>query len=113
MVANGHIQDNIERIDPSTTYRQPTVLVRNGGGGNPRFIDAGASAGEFFSKPLVGRGLAVGDCDNDAVWTSWWWTARGRRLLLRNESSPGNWLRLRLKGKTVNRDVLGSDCNRA
>jgi len=61
--ANGHVYDQSAKIDAASPYRQPTLLFRNEAGG--RFRDVSASAGEAINRPIVGRGLATGDYDND------------------------------------------------
>jgi len=38
------------------------LLARNTGKG---FVDISSQAGDVFQKPWVGRGLAIGDIDND------------------------------------------------
>src|SRR5262249_40707579 len=56
VLANGHVQDNINDIDKSTAYRQPSQLFRNQGGN--AFQEMAQEAGPAFAKPIVGRGLA-------------------------------------------------------
>ena len=58
--ANGHVLDR-ERL--GVPFRMRTTLLLNSGGG--KFRNASASAGGYFSKPILGRGLAVGDLDRD------------------------------------------------
>jgi len=61
--ANGHVQDNADRLFPGVTYRQSTLLFENLG--DRRFRDISAAAGAALARPIVGRGLAVGDYDSD------------------------------------------------
>ncbi len=61
-VANGHIIDNIALFDSSRSHRQPAQLFLNDGRG--RFVDASPRLG-LQQRPLVGRGVASGDLDND------------------------------------------------
>jgi enediyne biosynthesis protein E4 len=63
LVINGHILDNINAFHPEVTYEEEKKLYRNIGEG--RFVDATKSQGPDFRAPRVGRGLAVGDYDND------------------------------------------------
>lgn len=101
---NGHIQDNIETIDPATRYRQPSQLFRNTGKGV--FVDHSAAAGPALQKPLVGRGLATGDYDNDGRIDLLLVDGEGSVVLLHNEATAGHWLGLRLvSGK---RDAFGA-----
>ncbi|MBV9851728.1 MAG: CRTAC1 family protein, partial [Armatimonadetes bacterium] len=102
----GHIQDNIDEIDTSTTYRQPTQLFHNERG---RFSDVSAGSGPALARPLVGRGLAVGDFDNDGKVDALVVDSEGTPLLLHNDSPhPGHWLSLTLIGTRSNRDGYGA-----
>ena len=58
--ANGHVLDR-ERLGVPFAMR-PTLAPRNVGG---RLVDASARAGPAFARPILGRGLAVGDLDGD------------------------------------------------
>jgi hypothetical protein len=57
--ANGHVLRHPAR----TTRRQRPVLLRNGGDG--KFTDVSAGQGPYFTTEHLGRGVAVGDLDND------------------------------------------------
>ncbi|MGA8224720.1 MAG: CRTAC1 family protein [Candidatus Acidiferrales bacterium] len=63
LVVNGHILDNIKLYHPEVAYEEEKKLYRNTGQG--RFVEATKSQGDDFRAPRVGRGLAVGDFDND------------------------------------------------
>jgi enediyne biosynthesis protein E4 len=63
LVVNGHILDNIKLYHPEVSYEEEKKLYRNTGQG--RFVEATKSQGDDFRAPRVGRGLAVGDFDND------------------------------------------------
>ena len=109
LLANGHVQDNIHAIDAGTTYRQPLQLFHNSGAKPPAFTDASASGGPAFAKPLVGRGLAVGDYDNDGREDVLVVDSEGTPLLLHNDcATPGHWLGVRLVGVRSNRDGIGA-----
>ncbi len=58
-IANGHVRRHPTR----SPLRQPTVLLRNDGSG--RFSNITSQGGAYFREPHRGRGLAVGDLDND------------------------------------------------
>ncbi|HYL68143.1 MAG TPA: VCBS repeat-containing protein, partial [Candidatus Limnocylindria bacterium] len=58
-VANGHIEDTIERVQPRVKYAEPPHLFRNLGDG--KFSETTASAGAAFASPRVARGAAYGD----------------------------------------------------
>ncbi len=49
--------------DAHHEYREEAVLCRNDGKG--KFIDVAKQSGDYFHHKYVGRGLAVGDFDND------------------------------------------------
>jgi len=109
ILANGHVQDNIHDIDSSATYKQPLQLFRNSGTTPLTFDDVSAQAGAAFAQPLVGRGLAVGDYDNDGKMDVLVVDSEGKPLLLHNECvAAGHWLGVRLVGVKSNRDGIGA-----
>jgi hypothetical protein len=99
MIANGHVQDNIARFHEGS-YRQPTLFLRNRGGAHVTFEDASRRSGLNALKPIVGRGLAVGDFDNDGRVDALVVDSEGRPLLLHNETdAPENrWIGFKLTG---------------
>ncbi len=110
ILANGYVADNIALYEPSRTYRQKTLLFESEKG--ERFVERGATAGEAFSRPLVGRGLATGDYDNDGRVDVFVVDADGKPLLLHNESevSGRHWVSLKLEGNgtSSNRNGYGA-----
>lgn len=103
--ASGHIQDNVSEVDSSTSYRQKTLLFHNNGASPPMFENIGASAGPAFERPIVGRGLATGDYDNDGRVDVLIVDSEGKPLLLHNETAnTGHWAGIQLQGTTSNRD---------
>src|SRR3984957_13994730 len=112
LVINGHILDNIPLFHPEVTYEEEKTLYRNMG--EARFVDVTRTEGKDFRAKHVGRGLAVGDYDNDG-WQDFLVSNNGEDAqLFRNEggSSPeakGNhWLAVKLIGVTSNRDGIGA-----
>jgi enediyne biosynthesis protein E4 len=63
LVINGHILDNVALYHSDVKYEEEKKLYRNTGKGI--FVDATKTQGADFRAPRVGRGLAVGDYDND------------------------------------------------
>lgn len=107
MIANGHVQDNIHDVDRSASYRQPTQLFQNKQGS--AFINISAMTGSDLQRDIVGRGLAIGDYDNDGRMDALVVDSEGAPVLLHNESKPvGNFLTLTLRGKKSNRDGYGA-----
>ncbi len=109
MTANGHIEDEIEKVQPGTRYRQPAQLFWNTGG-QPTFAEVDSrSAGDDLFKPMVGRGSAYGDFDGDGDLDVVITQVAGSPRVLRNEGSPGHrWVRVRLEGHRSNRDGIGA-----
>ncbi len=107
-VANGHIIDNIAEFRDSIAYAQPNHLLVNDGTGT--FTEQSANAGSGFEIVKVSRGSATGDFDNDGdldlIVTNNDQTAD----YLRNDggSLAGNWVQLRLVGRSANRTGAGA-----
>ncbi|MDE2126818.1 MAG: CRTAC1 family protein [Armatimonadetes bacterium] len=107
VICSGHISDNIAEIDPSTTYRQRSQLFHNEGG--TAFREVRDQSGDGLERPIVGRGLAVGDYDNDGRLDLLIVDSEGAPLLLHNDlPTAGNWLLLHLEGRRSNRDGQGA-----
>ncbi len=106
-VANGHVESDISRVQPSVTYAQPPHLFRGLPGG--RYEAATRSAGIDLSKPVVGRGAAYADVDSDGDLDVAVSVNDGPAILLRNDGGNANgWIRLRLVGRKSNRDGIGA-----
>ena len=108
IIAQGHDIDNIELSYPQLRYREPLMLLQNAGHGN--FVDISEHAGSVFKQAWVGRGLAVGDLDNDGREDVVVTTNDGPAYVLHNETSTANnWLTLDLVGHQSNRDAIGAE----
>jgi hypothetical protein len=111
LTANGHLEEEISKVQQSQSYAQPAQLFWNtGAGGQSGFLDVKADrAGPDLFRPLVGRGAAYADIDLDGDLDVVLTQVGGPPLLLRNDQQTGHhWLRLRLIGKQSNRDALGA-----
>lgn len=111
LTANGHLEEEITKVQQSQTYRQPAQLFWNAGAaGDGGFVHVPADkCGPDLLKPIVGRGSAVadidGDGDPDVVITQ----IAGPPLLLRNDLALNRaYFRLKLEGTTSNRDAIGA-----
>ena len=104
--ANGHVADDIARVQPTITYAQPPHLFRNLGG--KKFDDLSTRLGADFSKAVVARGAAYGDFDNDGDPDLLITANNGPARLLRNDGGGGHRLRVTLAGTSSNRDAIGS-----
>ena len=105
-VANGHIDEDIERFDPQATYGQPDQLFLNDGTG--RYRDVSKSVGEAFGAAFVSRGSVFFDYDNDGDQDLFVVNSGQRARLLRNDTSTANhWLSVQLVGRVSNYDGFG------
>jgi hypothetical protein len=105
--ANGHIEDQIGKVQPKIAYAEPPLLFRNLG--NKRFENASPKVGAAFSKAIVARGAAYADFDHDGDLDVLISTNNGPAILLRNDGGNRNhWLNVRLSGTKSTRDGLGA-----
>ena len=105
--ANGHIDEEIGRVQPKVQFRQPPLLFRNNGKG--RFENASAAVGPQIMRPVVARGAAYADFDRDGDLDVLVTTNHGPAYLYRNDGgNANNWLSLRLRGAKSNRSALGA-----
>jgi hypothetical protein len=105
-VADGHIEDAIERVQKRVSYAEPAHLFRNLGGG--KFQEVTARMGAAFAAPRVARGAAYADIDNDGFLDVLVTTNAGPAILFHSEGGANHSVRLKLVGTKSNRDGIGS-----
>lgn len=107
LIAQAHDLDTIEKSFPDLHYREPPMLLRNVNG--KRFVDAGAVSNDVFRQRWVGRGLAIGDIDNDgredAVITE---NGGPAHILMNRTKTANHWIGFKLVGRKSNRDGIGA-----
>src|ERR1700685_3691288 len=100
-VAQGHVLDNVEHIDPSLHYLELPLLAMNHNGRFER-TDSGSTT------PVAARGAAFGDLNNDG-WQDVVVTALGGHpQVLLNHGGKLHWLVITLRGTRSNRDGFGA-----
>jgi hypothetical protein len=105
--ANGHIHDNLDEVDNSTSYRQPNQLLENVSG--RRFVDVSAACGLPAKGQHSGRGACFEDFDGDGDVDVIVLNSRELPTLLENSSQPGQgWIAIDLVGRKTNRDGVGA-----
>ena len=105
--ANGHVENDINVIQSQVTYAQTPHLFHNDSHG--KFTDALPKVGTDLAKPMVGRGAAYGDIDNDGDWDLLVTTSNGPAHLFRNDGGNRNaWIKVQLVGQKSNRDGIGA-----
>jgi len=111
LTANGHLEEEISKIQKSQTYAQPAQLFWNCGANNAAtFVPVPAEkVGKDIFKPIVGRGSAFADIDGDGDLDAVLTQVGGAPLLLRNDQAlKRHWLRWKLVGTKSNRDAIGA-----
>jgi hypothetical protein len=105
--ANGHIEEEIGRVQPKVQYKEPPLLFRNLGGG--KFENAMPAMPAAFNRPIVARGAAYADFDRDGDLDLLLTTNAGPAYLFRNDGgNRNNWLCVKAVGTKSNRSALGA-----
>jgi enediyne biosynthesis protein E4 len=105
--ANGHIEEEINRVQPKVQFRQIASVFRNKGRG--KFEDATRMLGADLAKPMVARGAAYADFDKDGDLDMIVTQNGGPAVLYRNDGGNKNrWLHVRTVGSKSNRDGIGA-----
>jgi enediyne biosynthesis protein E4 len=111
LAANGHLEEEINKVVPSQHYKQSPQLFWNAGAEQPtEFVRVPKEkAGEGFSQPIVGRGAAYADFDGDGDLDIVLTQVGGPARLVRNDQKLGHhWLRVKLTGQGTNPEAQGA-----
>jgi len=111
LTANGHIEDQINKVQSSQTYKQSALLLWNAGSGfGSEYIPlTSKECGPDLFTPIVGRGAAYADIDNDGDLDIILVQNAGAPILLRNDQKLSHhYVRFKLVGRSSNRDAIGS-----
>jgi hypothetical protein len=104
---NGHVADDISQLQPSLHYAEAPLLFHSAGRG--KFTDVSDKIGSAFRVPVVGRGAAYLDYDNDGDLDILLTTSNGAARLFRNDNGNANdMLRVQTIGVRSNRDGIGA-----
>ena len=105
-IACGHLIDNVEQFDDTTSYNARNIVLRNTGQG--RFVNVSDQCGDGLLPKLSSRGAAFDDLDNDGDLDVVILNSRREPTILRNDSSRTNhWIQIQLRGTKSNRDGIG------
>jgi hypothetical protein len=105
--ANGHVADDITRVQPKVLYAQAPHLFRNLG--QKRFEALDGKLGAAFQQAVVARGAAYADVDRDGDLDLAITANNGPARLLRNDGgNRQRWLRVTLQGTKSNRSAIGA-----
>lgn len=107
LAANGHIEEEIGRVQPKVQFREPPLLFHNQG--RRAFENASESVGVQFTRPIVARGAAYADYDHDGDLDVLITTNHGPAYLYRNDGGNKNtFISVRTRGVKSNRDGVGA-----
>ncbi len=111
LTCNGHLEEDINKVQQSQHYKQSAQLFWNAGPErSPCFTPmTAAQSGPDLHEPIVGRGSAFADIDGDGDLDILLMQVGGVPKLLRNDQRLNHhWIRLKLIGKSANKDAIGA-----
>jgi len=107
LAANGHIEEEIGRVQPKVQFKEAPLLFRNQG--QKKFENASDAVGAQFARPIVARGAAYADYDKDGDLDVLLTTNHGPAYLYRNDGgNRNNFVSIRTRGVKSNRDGIGA-----
>ena len=108
LLCNGHVYPEVGESASESGYRQRKVAYRNLGNG--KFIELSEQLGAGITEKVPGRGMAIGDFDNDGDLDVLVNCVNDVPQLLRCDATrpSNNWLKIKLKGTKSNRSAIGA-----
>lgn len=101
IVLNG----NVFYHSGQTPYLQPPLLYKNKQG---KFANLSAKGGEYFRAPHAGRGLAIGDLDNNGTPDFIAVDQEQPPTIALGQNTVQNWARVELRSRTGSNPPIGS-----
>ncbi|HEX4565023.1 MAG TPA: CRTAC1 family protein, partial [Vicinamibacterales bacterium] len=107
LAANGHIEEEIGRVQPRVQFKESPLLFHNLG--QRKFDNVSGTVGPDFTRPIVARGAAYADIDRDGDLDVLITTNDGPAYLFRNDGgNKNNFIAIRTRGVKSNRDGIGA-----
>ncbi len=105
--SNGHVYPYLIDAGLDEKFDEPMSFYANRGDGT--FMNAARMVGEDFQKPVLGRGVAFADYDNDGDFDFLVVNLNGKPVLFRTDRrDANNWIMVRAVGTRSNRDGYGT-----
>ena len=107
LLCNGHVYPEVGETATESGYKQRKVAYRNLGNG--RFQEVTDTLGPGLAEKVTGRGMAIGDFDNDGDLDVLVNCMNDAPQLLRCDSTlKNNWIKIRTEGTRSNRTGIGA-----